>query len=88
MKKEMAKKSLIIMSIILIIGFILIFSSSSIGQGFGDLALQNSVFGMDTSQYERIIDTNTSNFQTVGIILSLFGGFGILLSGFALYHES
>ena len=42
---------------------------------------------MDTSQYERIIDTNTSNFRTVGLILSLAGGFGFLLSGFALYNE-
>ena len=26
---------------------------------------------MGTSEYERIVDTNTSNFRTVGLILSL-----------------
>lgn len=42
---------------------------------------------MDTSEYERIIDTNTSNYQIVGGITSLVGGCGLLLSGFALYKE-
>ena len=87
MKKEMAKKSLAIMIFVFIIGCILIFSSPLMGQSFGDKAIQRNGGSMDTSRYERIIDTNTSNFQTVGMILSLVGGFGLLISGFALYKE-
>jgi len=87
MKKEMAKKSLCIMAIIFIIGIITIFSSLSIGENFGSKAMQKNGGSMDTSRYERIIDNNTSNFQTIGMILSLVGGFGLLISGFALYKE-
>lgn len=87
MKKEMAKKSLSIMVIIFVIGIMLILSSSLIGQSFGDKAIERNGGVMDTSQYHRIIDTNSSNFQTVGMVLSLVGGFGLLLSCFALYKE-
>lgn len=87
MKKKMAKKSLYIMVMVFIIGIILIFSSPLIGQNLGDKAIGRNGGVMDTSQYHRIIDTNSSTFQTAGLVLSLVGGFGLLLSGFALYKE-
>jgi hypothetical protein len=87
MKKRIAKQSLVVMVVMLLIGLILILSSASIGNRIGSNAIQRNGGSMDTSQYERIIDTNTSNFRTVGLILSLVGGFGMLLSGFALYNE-
>lgn len=87
MKKKMAKISLGVMVTTFVIGIILIFSSASIGQNMGHNAIQRRGGSMDTSQYERIIDTNTSNFRTVGLVLSLVGGFGLLLSGYALYNE-
>lgn len=87
MKLKMAKTSLCVMIITLGIGFIMIFSSLSLGQNIGDNAMQKNGGAMDTRAYERIIDTSTSNFQTVGEILSLIGGLGILLSGYAFYKE-
>lgn len=83
----MAKRTLYIMGVMLIVGLILILFSTEIGNKMGYNAIQRSGGSMDTSQYERIIDTNTSNFKTVGLILSLVGGLGFLLSGFALYNE-
>ncbi|MCF6466147.1 hypothetical protein [Clostridium sp. Cult2] len=87
MKKIIAKRTLYIMVIMLIVGLIIILSSTAIGNRMGNNAIQKNGGSMDTSQHERIIDTNTSNFRTVGLILSLVGGFGMLLSGFALYNE-
>ena len=87
MKKEMAKRSLYIMAIVFMIGIITIFSSPAIGEIFGSKAMQRNGGSMDTRQYERVIDSNTFNFQTIGTVLSLVGGFGILLSGFAIYKE-
>lgn len=87
MKKEMAKKSLALMITVFIIGCILILSSPLIGQNLGDKAIQRNGGSMDTGRYERIIDTNASNYQTIGTIIALVGGFGLLLSGFAVYKE-
>ena len=87
MKKKIARRTLYIVVIILIIDLALILSSTSMGDRIGYNAIQRHGGSMDTSQYERIIDTNISNFRTVGLILSLVGGCGLLLSGFALYNE-
>ena len=87
MKIKIAKNSIFIMSIILIIGFIIIFSSYSIGEKIGDNAIQKNGGMMDTGEYERIIETSASNIRTVGMIVSLISGFGLLLSGFAFYNE-
>lgn len=81
MKKKFVKNSLISMAIILILGFVLTLSSGIIGQNKGDRAITSNGGIMDTSQYVRIIETTTSNFRTTGLILSLIGGFGFLISG-------
>jgi len=75
------------MVIAFIIGIMLIFSSVTIGQSIGDNAIRRNGGSMDTSRYERIIDANTLNFRTVGLVVSLVGGIGMLLSGYALYKE-
>lgn len=87
MKKKFAKNSLISMVIILILGFILILSSGSIGENKGNRAVVSNGGSMDTSKYLRIIETTTSNFRTTGLILSSIGGFGLLISGYVLYKE-
>lgn len=87
MKMKFVKNSIISMGIAIVIGFILIFSSGSIGQKRGDWAITANGGSMDTSQYERIIEATTSNLRTVGIILSLIGGTGFLISGYTLYKE-
>lgn len=87
MKKKMAKTSLYMMMVAFIVGMILIFSSAAIGQGMGRSAMQANGGSIDTRVYERIIDTNTLNYRTAGAIISLIGGFGVLLSGYAVYKE-
>lgn len=87
MKKKMAKTSLLIMCILFVVGLILIFSSLLIGQNAGDQAISDAGGSMDTNRYNRIIDTTTENYRTGGLVLSLVGGFGVLLSGYALYKE-
>lgn len=87
MKKKMARISLFIMIITFGIGLVLIFSSPSIGQSMGDNAIQSNGGSMDTNRYERIIDANASNFRTAGLVISIVGGIGLLLSGYALYKE-
>lgn len=87
MKKKMAQTSLCVMVAAFIIGLILIFSSASVGQSMGRTAMHENGGSIDTRVYERIINSNTSNFQTAGLVLSLVGGFGVLLSGYALYKE-
>lgn len=85
--KNIAKNSLVIMIIVFIIGCVLIFYSPLIGQSFEEKAIDKSGGVMDTSQYEQIVDTNTSSYKTAGTIISLVGGSGLLLSGFVLYKE-
>jgi len=87
MKKKMVRTSLCVMVITLVIGIALILSSVSIGQKAGDNAIHRNGGSMDTNQYERIINKTTTNYQIVGGVLSLMGGFGILLSGYAFYKE-
>lgn len=49
--------------------------------------LQKYENGVDTNQFERYLNNITSNFRTVGQVLSTIGGFGILLSGYAYYKD-
>jgi|GEM_PF-884567 hypothetical protein len=87
MKKKFVSGAMIIMIIIFIVGVALIFNSSGIGEKAGNVALHSQGGTMDTSSFQRIINTTTTNFQIVGTILSLIGGFGVLISGYALYKE-
>lgn len=85
MKKKIATTSLIVTGITFVVGLILIFSSTSIGESFGQNAMQANGGMMDIPEYERIITVNTENFRMGGLVISLVGGFGSLLSGYALY---
>lgn len=87
MKYKIAKTSLLIMAVIFILGLGLIFLSPSIGEAIGQAA-RRGITSWDTKWMDRIINTNTANFQIGGAILSLVGGFGVLLSGYALYKEA
>ncbi|HEY5562384.1 MAG TPA: hypothetical protein VIK72_11635 [Clostridiaceae bacterium] len=87
MKRKVAITWLCVMVIALAVGITLIFSSVTIGQSIGDNEVLKNGGAMDTIKYERIIDSNTSNFRTVGLVISLIGGIGMLLSGYALHKE-
>lgn len=87
MKKKFAKNALLVMIVLTILGLTFIFSSGTIGQNTGSSAIASNGGSMDTNIYERIIDSTTTSFQIGGAILSLIGGFGILLCGYALYKE-
>lgn len=87
MKKKIAIIALIVMGISFAIGIILVFKSPSIGQNMGHNAIQDNGGLMDTNEYEMIIKSNTESFRTGGMVISLIGGLGSLLSGYAFYNE-
>lgn len=86
-KLKMAKETVKYTTIAFAIGLILILSSGAIGQYMGDSAIQSNGGSMDTSQYERIIDGNATNFRTVGMALALVGGLGVLMGIYGVYSN-
>jgi hypothetical protein len=87
MKKKYIIASLIIMSLLFIGGLIILLRSTDIGQGVGHKELQVNGGSMDTTQYYNIINSTTENFRTAGMVISLVGGLGVLLSGYGVYKE-
>lgn len=87
MKERFIKMSLIIMIIMIIVGFLLILFSYSIGHKIGSETVRQGNGITVTTQDPRIIEANTNNFRIVGSILSLIGGFGMLLCGYIIYKE-
>lgn len=87
MKTKIAIKSLIVTGIAFVIGIILIFSSAEIGQSKGMKAMTENGGMMDTNEYESIVEDSTKSYRTGGVVISLVGGFGVLISGYALYNE-
>lgn len=87
MKKKIATNSLIVTGIVFVIGLILIFSSSDIGQSKGTKAITENGGVMNTNEYDRIIEDSTTSYRTGGLVISLVGGFGVLISGYSLYSE-
>lgn len=87
MKENIAKNVLLVMIISFIIGLTLIFLSTSIGNSFGQSVIEARGGAIDTSEYERIINSNTESFRTGGAVLSLVSGLGLLLSGYVVYNE-
>ena len=87
MKKKYVLTSLIIMSLLFLGGLIILFSSTAIGQRAGHREIQARGGSMDTAQYNNVIYSTTENFRTAGMVISLVGGFGVLLSGYGVYME-
>lgn len=87
MKKRFILTSLIIMIGLFIGGLVLLLNSTSIGQNEGQRVIQANGGSMDTQQYYQVINSTTENYKTAGMIVSLIGGFGLLLSGYGLYKE-
>ena len=87
LKKKAATISLLLMIALFIIGLDLLFTSTSIGQNAGSQAIRNNGGSMDTASYEYIINSTATNYRTGGMVISLVGGFGMLLSGFFIYKE-
>ena len=87
MKKKMAVTALCLMAVACVAGFVLIFSSLSIGEKAGYAAMQAGGGFMDTTAYNRVIDTTADNYRTGGFVLALTGGAGVLLSGCGVYKE-
>ena len=87
MKKRFALISLIVMAGLFIGGLIMLFNSTAAGQNDGQRAIQANGGTMDTQQYNNIINSTTENFRTAGMVISLVGGFGLLISGCGIYKE-
>jgi hypothetical protein len=87
MKKRFALISLIIMVGLLVGGLVMMFNSTTAGRNEGQRAIQAYGGTMDTQQYNNIINSTTENFRTAGMVISLVGGFGLLISGYGVYKE-
>jgi len=88
MSKKMVGVFLVFMCFLFIIGLVLIFSAPSSGQNAGTNAIWKRGGSIDTWEYQQIIESTTSAYRTGGLVISLVGGFGMLLSGYALFKEN
>lgn len=84
----MKKTILIVASCFFFIGLILIFSSPLFGQYAGEMALLNLEGAMSELEHERIISMATLACMTGGLVISLVGGFGLILSSFIAFKNS
>ena len=84
-KKKFAITALVIMCVVFITGLILVFSAPSIGQNAGEAFGQHGSFFMEDRI--AVIDNTARSYQLGGTLISIVGGFGIVLSGYALYKE-
>ena len=87
MKKLYLSVSLIIMAGLFIGGLYILASSVKIGQEAGQKAINSNGGSMDTQQYYGVINQTTENYRIEGIIISITGGAGLLLSGYEIYNE-
>lgn len=87
MKKKYVLTSLIIMVGLFIGGLVILFSSTDMGQNEGHRVIQANGGFMDTQQYNNVINSATENYRTAGMVISLVGGLGSLLSGYGVYKE-
>lgn len=85
-KLKMAKTSLIVMTTVFIIGIVLIFSSASIGKSIGTTTYTGRNSSVSTVDSD-MVNATTINYRVVGTLVSLVGGVGVLLSGYAIYKE-
>ena len=85
MRKRFVRLSLIIMIIMICWSYINSFSNT-IGRIIGTDYVQEGNL-VTITENPVFVEANTCNLRIVGSILSLIGGFGMLLSGFALYKE-
>ena len=87
MKKKFALISLVVMVCLFLGGLVMLFSSTSAGLNEGHNAMQANGGSMDTQRYYSIINSTTENYRTAGMVISLVGGFGLLISGYGVYKE-
>ena len=87
MKKKIAIVALILMCALFVVGLVLIFSSSSMGEAAGNTFIQSQHGTYFNDQVNRIIESTTTSYQMGGLVLSLIGGFGLLLNGYVLLKE-
>lgn len=87
MRKNFVLTSLKIMLVLFVVGLFMMFKSTSIGQRAGSIAINANGGSMDGQQYNNVIVSTTENYRTGGMVISLVGGFGVLLSGYGLYKE-
>ena len=87
MKKKITIVALILMCALFIVGLMLIFSSSSIGEAAGNAFIQSQHGTYFNDQVNRIIESTTTSYQMGGLVISLIGGFGLLISGYVLLKD-
>ena len=87
MKRKIATCSLAVMCIGFIIGMVLIFTAPTRGIEDGNRFVRSMGGSVDTNQFERVIEGAIRSYQVGGFVLSFVSGFGVIISGYALYKE-
>ena len=87
MKKRFALISFIVMVGLLISGLVMMLNSTTAGRNEGQRVIQANGGSMDTQQYNNIINSTTENFRAAGMVISLVGGFGLIIIGYGVYKE-
>lgn len=87
MKKLYLTLSLIITACLFACGLYILTSSVNIGQSKGQRVIAANGGSMDTQQYYGVINNTTENYRIGGIIISVTGGVGVLLTGCGIYEN-
>lgn len=92
-KEKIAIISMIVTGVAFIGGLKLIFSSAEKGENYANNQIEDSVTdeeddtSIDVDELERNIIASTDSFRTIGLSISLVGGFGFLISGYTFYNQ-
>lgn len=86
-KISIAKTAFVSMCVAFVIGLILVFVSPMIGEGKGRAESSGYDGGMDTDDYSRIVNTTIITYRTIGVVIAIVGGAGLLISGYVIYNE-
>lgn len=87
MKKYFARTMFVIAGAMFVVGIAFILSATSRGQNKGDDAIWANGGSLETSKYNLVVESSIKNYRTLGTVLSLVGGFGLVTISNAIYKE-
>ena len=76
-----------LMSVMFIVGVVFIFSAPAAGERMGHRAVVRNGGSMDGNIHARIVQSNTTAFNTAGMVLAVVGGIGFIASTNAIIKE-
>ena len=67
MKKRLAVSGLVIMTLIFVVGLIILFKATAIGQNAGSMAVRAHGGSMDSGDCQQIVEGTTLSYQLGGL---------------------